>query len=124
MDIEDMPVYRDALRLVEIAEKEAARVQGRRPDIADHLRRSSSSVLFNLREGATEFSPREKARIYRVSQREAGECAGAFDALRVLHLDSPETEAGYHVSRRIIDQLTGLCKAALRRAITEDQRPR
>ena len=117
MRIEDKRVYRDALRLLQLAEREAQRVQGVRPDIADDLRRSSSSVLLNLREGATEFSPREKARIYRIAQRESGECAAAFDALRVLGLAGSATADSFELARAIVNQLTGLCKAVLRRTV-------
>ena len=114
-DVEEWPVFQDALRLAELNEKVVRRIRRIRPDIADDMRRSSKSVVLNLREGATEFSPAEKARIYRISQREAGELCGAYALLEKLALDADDTRAAAPLARNIISQITGLCHAALKR---------
>ena len=114
-DIERMPIYVDALELVRLSEAEAARVAGRRPDIADNIRRASTSVLFNTREALQEYSPKEKARLFRLVQREAGECCAGFDAMRVLGHAVPATETARALATRIIGEATGLGQAALNR---------
>ena len=114
-EIEDMPVYRDAVELAVIAERVAKRVHRVRPDLADNLRRASGSVVLNIGEGAREFAPREKARIYRISQRESGECRAGFDLLERIGLGDEDTREGRRLASKIIGQITGLCHAALSR---------
>ena len=114
-DVEGMPIYRDALRFVEMAEGEAARVARVRPDIADNLRRSSSSALFNLREALHEFSPLEKSRLLRLMQRETGECCAACDAIITLRRDGEATHELRDLGRSLIRQAGGLGRAAMTR---------
>ena len=118
-DIDDWPVVKDGLELSRLCEMVVRRVGRVRPDIASDLRRSSRSVVLNLREGATEYSPKEKARIYRVAQRESGELVGAFSLLAALDLADHDSRAAAVLARRIIGQLTGLCHAALKRLTAE-----
>ncbi len=122
-DIDDWPVMKDALELARLSEEVAKRVGRVRPDIASDIRRSSKSVVLNLREGATEYSPMEKARIYRISQKESGELVGAFTLLAALKLDDEDSRAACVLARRIIGQITGLCHAALSRLNEEDPTP-
>ena len=76
-DVEDWPVMQDSLELARLSEEVAKRIARVRPELAKQIRKSADSVVLNLREGATEYSPKEKARIYRVSQKESGELIGA-----------------------------------------------
>jgi four helix bundle protein len=48
-------------------------------DLADQLRRASTSIVLNIAEGAGEYRPVEKARFYRMSLRSATECAAIVD---------------------------------------------
>jgi len=50
-------------------------------DLVRQLRRAASSVVLNIREGAGEWMPREKAKFYRYALRSAHETDGALDAL-------------------------------------------
>ena len=52
----------------------------------NQLLRASTSIVLNLAEGAGEFSPREKARFYRLSRRSGTECAAILDVCRKLRL--------------------------------------
>lgn len=63
--------------------------QGRR-DLLDQLRRSASSIVLNIAEGAGEFSRPEKARFYRMARRSATESAAALDLLRMAGLAADE----------------------------------
>ena len=113
---EDMPVYQDALRLLEISEREAARIERRWPDLAYHIRRSATSVVLNTREGATEFEPKEKIRFYRYGKRESGELIGAFEGIQRLKAGTDETAEGRRIAISIVGQLTALIHAARTRA--------
>jgi four helix bundle protein len=55
-------------------------------DLADQLRRASTSIVCNLVEGAGEYAPREKARFYRLSKRSATECAALVELYRRLSI--------------------------------------
>lgn len=55
-------------------------------DLADQLRRASTSIVCNLVEGAGEYAPREKARFYRLSKRSATECAALVEIYRRLSI--------------------------------------
>ena len=114
-DVEAMPIYRDAVLLVEMAEVEANRISRTRRDIANHLRRSSTSALFNLREALHEYAPDEKCRVLRIMQRETGECCAACDAIIALRRGSDGTHALRDLGRSLIRQAGGIARAALQR---------
>ena len=118
-NVEEMPIYRDAVRFVALAEAEEARVARVRSDIADNLRRSSTSALFNLREALHEFAPLEKARVLRIMQRETGECCAAFDAIIVLNMHQDETHIAKELGLSLIRQAGGLGRAAMKRRETK-----
>jgi four helix bundle protein len=89
-DYERLDVYVAALDFVTTADalaKAASRGYG---DLADQLRRASTSVLLNLAEGAGEFAPREKARFYRLAKRSGTECAALVEIYRRLELVEPQ----------------------------------
>lgn len=66
-------VHERALDAAVACDRIAAAIVARRPDLADQLRRAAASALLNIAEGASEFSSREKARIYRIARRSAAE---------------------------------------------------
>ena len=78
-NIEDTPVYRDAMAFAVAMDKFVLKLPHRRDYLKDQLSRASLSILLNLREGGSEIHPRKKARFYRFSKRSAAECATALD---------------------------------------------
>ena len=74
----ELPIERLALDFVREVEAVAASLPANRFYLADQMRRAASSVYFNLREGLGEFSPAEKARIFRMSVRSLRECDGCL----------------------------------------------
>ena len=74
----ELPIEGLALRFVAAAEEVAARLPPVRDYLARQLRRAASSVYLNLREGLGEFSPKEKARLYRVAFRSLIEATGCL----------------------------------------------
>ena len=62
--------------------------------LADQLRRASTSISFNIAEGAGEYAPADKARFYRIARRSATESAAILDACRLLSLiDADRSQA-------------------------------
>ena len=48
-------------------------------DLADQLRRASTSIALNIAEGAGEYSPKDKAKFYRFAKRSAAECSAILE---------------------------------------------
>ena len=70
------------------------------------LRRAALSGYLNLREGAGEFSPAEKARIYRLSMRSIREAVGCLIVVITLHPPLTEiAEAAIAVAREVAPQI-------------------
>lgn len=57
-----------------------------RSDLVDQLQRASASIALNIAEGSGEFTPKEKARFYRMAKRSATECVAILDLLQDLGL--------------------------------------
>ncbi len=91
-DHEKLDVYNVALDFVVTAYSIAGAGNRTEPqgDVADQLRRASTSILLNLAEGAGEYAPREKARFYRLAKRSATECAALVEVYRRLSLVTAE----------------------------------
>jgi four helix bundle protein len=105
-DYEKLDVYGAAVDFVISADaiaREATRGEGH-ADLADQLRRASTSILLNLAEGAGEFAPREKARFYRLAKRSATECAALVEVYRRLSL--------------VDDEISGKARASLLRIVS------
>src|SRR5258708_3314654 len=79
-DHERRDVYRKAIDVVVAANGIAEGLPRGRGDLADQLHRASTSVSFNIAEGAGEFAKHEKARFYRMARRSATESAAILDA--------------------------------------------
>jgi four helix bundle protein len=95
---EKWKVYRLALELCEIVtELSTIRVRGCASDL-EQLRRATSSVLYNIGEGALHQKKGKKLESYRIALASAGECNAA---LTVLHR--------VHPKRRLIEHARSLC---------------
>jgi four helix bundle protein len=102
-DHERPDVYRTAIEFLVLADSIATALPRGRAYLADQLRRASTSICFNVAEGAGEFSPADKARFYRIARRSATESAAILDACRRLSLVEPPTsETGRNLLLRIV----------------------
>ena len=111
-----MPVFRDALDLYVLADRLRTRLGRRRRVEMDQLVRAALSVVTNTAEASGEMAPRDKARIYRLAQRSAIECAAVLAAIRRVELGlMADCEEGRDLVIQIAAQLTGLCHAMERR---------
>ena len=106
-DHRQLDAYRVSIEFVAHADRLAGTLPPGRAALADQLRRASTSICLNTAEGAGEFSPREKARFYRLARRSATECVGVLDVCRALGVgDAPELEVGDELLYRIVSMLT------------------
>ena len=75
-------------------------------DLADQLKRASTSIALNIAEGAGEYSRADKARFYRMAKRSATECAAILDVARKIELVSCERlDAGRALLLRVVSML-------------------
>lgn len=75
--------------------------------LADQLRRAARSIPLNIAEGGGEFSPREKARFYRIAKRSATECVAILDVIATEMPDrGPSVEPGLEMLDRVVGMLT------------------
>ena len=72
-------VYQAAKEVVAEVNRLALRIPRDHMDLVWQMRRAARSIALNIAEGAGEFTPMEKARIYRIARRSAWETAAAFD---------------------------------------------
>ena len=86
--------------LVLMIEEVIERLPCGRAYLADQLRRSSTSVVLNIAEGAGEHAPAEKHRFYRMAKRSAIECSSTVEIC--LHLRFVEEGQYAKVRERVI----------------------
>lgn len=83
---ERLDVYKAAKLFALAMDGIAEGIRNRRFHLADQLFRASSSILFNIAEGAGEQSSGEKSRFYRIARRSATECASILEICYDLKL--------------------------------------
>jgi four helix bundle protein len=78
----------------------------------EQIRRATLSITLNTAEGAGEFTPKEKARFYRIARRSATEAAAVLDSFvdRGVLTESA-IEPGRAVLHRIVGALTRLIQS-------------
>jgi len=108
LDYEKLDVYRVSMGLVLMIEEVTGRLPVGRAYLVDQLRRSSSSVVLNIAEGAGEHAPAEKKRFYRMAKRSATECASTVEIC--LHLRLVEEGQYGKVRERVIRIVAMLTK--------------
>ena len=111
-DHQRLEVYQRSIDFVDLAEEVIGHLTRGRSYVADQLRRAAASIALNIAEGAGEFSPTDKARLYRIARRSATECAAILDICERLELASRDHVAsGHGMLREIISMLVVLIRA-------------
>ena len=111
-DHQRLDVYQRSIDFVALAEEVINHLPRGRSYIADQLRRPAASIALNIAEGAGEFSPTDKARLYRIARRSATECAAILDICERLELASRDHFAPAHgMLQEIIAMLVLLIRA-------------
>ena len=106
---ERLDVYKAAIAFVVLADTIATSLPRSRAYLADQLRRASTSISFNVAEGAGEYAAADKARFYRMARRSATESAAILDACRLLTLiDTDTSQRGRELLLRIVAMLTAM----------------
>ena len=107
-DHEKLEVYRVAREFLVVATALAARKMPR--DLRDQFDRASSSILFNIGEGAGKTAKADKQRSYEIARGSATEAATQLDVLRIRGLITAEQ---YQQARallvRVAQMLSRLC---------------
>lgn len=89
--------------------------------VTRQLVKAMTSVVLNIAEGAGEFTPREKARFYRMSRRSACEVVAAVDLLVAMNV-MPEAVA--READADLDEMCSVLTAMIRNQDTRaDQKP-
>jgi len=80
-------------------------------DLADQVRRSSTSAVLNIAEGANARTAEEKVHKFTVARSEAGEAAAAIQLAVVLgFVDSRMAQPALNDAQRVLGMTTGLIK--------------
>src|SRR5690349_8176123 len=102
-DFERVDAFQVALEAATSLDELAAALPTGRGYMRDQLRRAANSIVLNIAEGAGEFVPAEKGRMYRIARRSATECAGQLLVVRQLQLlDADRIDAVLIKLRRVI----------------------
>ena len=103
-----LDVYRTAVEF-ERGSRRILALLPRSSHLADQLHRAATSIPLNIAEGAGEFSPKDKARSYRIALRSATESAAILDLVGPdLGEDSCDMTALRDVLVSIVAKLTKL----------------
>jgi four helix bundle protein len=93
--------------------------------IRSQFLRAALSIKLNIAEGSEETLPKEKARLYRIARRSAGECSALLDDIEfTLNLPVLDLEPYYEELQIIIAMLVGLDRAMAARAAALKSRKR
>ena len=80
-------------------------------DLTNQLKRAATSVVLNIAEGSAEYSPAEKARLYRIALRSAAECHAACDVMVKVQIIPAEMIANVQSPlEEIVSMLIAMCK--------------
>lgn len=106
-DHEKLDVYRVARELVTLVSGLLQRKISR--ELRDQLDRSSTSILFNIAEGAGKTARADKQRFYEIARGSATETAAQLDVLQIRGaIDADQYRAARHLLVRIVQMLSRL----------------
>lgn len=111
---ENLDVYRIALDFAASSEEMLVGMPKEAAHLCDQLRRSSSSIVLNIAEGAGRSSPNDKARFYAMARGSATESAATTDLLyRTKRVSLVTWVANKELAKRIVSMLTRLMSSEL-----------
>ena len=109
-DHEKLEVYRVAREFLALATKLVVRKMSR--DLRDQFERASSSILFNIGEGAGKTSKADKQRSYEIARGSTTEVATQLDVLRIRGvITSEQYQSARGLLVRVAQMLSRLCGA-------------
>ena len=78
---ERLDCYQCALQFAQLSFNELSSSRRGNADLADQLKRATTSILLNIAEGAGKTTLKEQARFYAIARGSAMECAAVLDVL-------------------------------------------
>ncbi len=110
-DHERLEVYQTALRFIEWRNGILGRFSPSHY-LVDQLDRASTSITFNIAEGAGEWARGDRTRFYRMARRSATECAAVLDVVEARRFEPAEKMVeGKALIHRVIAMLTVLARS-------------
>ncbi len=85
-DFEKLDVYQVTMTYVLLTDEIITNFPKGTYNLSDQLHRASTSILFNIAEGAGEYAEIEKMRFYRIARRSATECASILELCSKLNI--------------------------------------
>jgi four helix bundle protein len=111
-DHDRLDVYLAAVDMVALTQAIIGAFPPGHGDLADQLKRASTSIALNIAEGAGEYSRADEARFYRIAKRSATECAAILDVARKLEIISRERfDTGRGLLLRVVSMLIKMVQA-------------
>ena len=107
-DHERLIVYHRAPGCVAPLEGVARTIPQARADLRDQLRRTSTSIVLNIAEGAGEHSGAEKRRFYRIAKRSTSETLAILDVCDTLF---PSGRGATSAIRAPLDEVAAMLTA-------------
>ena len=102
--------YRLALSFVENVQPVIRRASAQNRDLADQLKRASTSIVLNIAEGAGRSAGPDRRRFYLIARGSANECAASVELCCVIGVISRQDCAEQlNVLNRICAILTTVC---------------
>ena len=110
-------VYQKSIQCAMQVSRLCAKIPRDHMDLRWQMRRAARSVVLNIAEGAGEFSPKEKARLFRIARRSGWETVGAFDlGMYEGFFTSVDTREAEGLLQEVAAILTTMIKKAETRA--------
>jgi len=115
-DHHKLDVYRRALDAMEACDEIIEKLPPGRSHRRSQISKAADSIVANIAEGAGEFSPKEKARFYRMARRSAIEVAAWLDIV-ARRGDAPQPMIDHAIAQLepVVAMLVRLIKASARR---------
>ncbi len=108
---EKLIVYQKAIQFMALAVKIIRGFPRGYADIADQLRRASTSTPFNVAEGAGKNTRPDGSRYFGIARGSALECGAILDACSVLKIAQDEdVGAGKDLLFEIVSMLSKMCR--------------
>ena len=110
-DHHKLQVHRRALDALDACDHIAQQLPRGRAHLRDQIDRAATSIVANIAEGAGEFSPKEKARFYRMARRSAIEVVAWLEITeRRAEASKPDIERALGHLEQVVAMLVALIK--------------
>jgi len=104
---ERLDCYQCALQFAAVSFNALRSISRGHGDLADQLRRATTSIILNIAEGAGKTTAKDQARFHAIARGSAMECAAVFDVLRLQSaVDAELAQQAKGTLERVVAMLT------------------